>query len=38
MIKIDIEGVEFNVIKGVVNIIGKYDVLYIICEINRFGL
>ena len=38
MIKIDTEGAELNVIKGAVNTIGKYDVPYIICEINRFGL
>ncbi|MGD1809262.1 FkbM family methyltransferase [Dapis sp. BLCC M126] len=38
MIKIDTEGAELDVIKGAVNTIGKYDVPYIICEINRFGL
>ncbi|MGB3507840.1 MAG: class I SAM-dependent methyltransferase [Microcoleaceae cyanobacterium] len=38
MIKIDTEGAELDVIKGAVNTISKYDVPYIICEINRFGL
>lgn len=38
IIKIDTEGAEVNVIKGAVNTISKYNVPYIICEINRFGL
>ncbi|MCL2925562.1 MAG: FkbM family methyltransferase [Trichodesmium sp. MAG_R04] len=38
IIKIDTEGAELDVIKGAVNTIGKYNVPYIICEINRFGL
>ncbi|MEB3343708.1 FkbM family methyltransferase [Okeania sp.] len=38
MIKIDTEGAELNVIKGAVNTISQYNVPYIICEINRFGL
>ena len=38
MIKIDTEGAELDVIKGAINTIDKYDVPYIICEINRFGL
>ncbi|NEP07639.1 MAG: FkbM family methyltransferase [Okeania sp. SIO2G4] len=38
MIKIDTEGAELDVIKGAVNTFYQYDVPYIICEINRFGL
>ena len=38
IIKIDTEGGELDVVKGAVNTIRKYDVPYIICEINRFGL
>jgi len=38
MMKIDTEGAELDVIKGAVNIIYQYEVGYIICEINRFGL
>ncbi|NER08076.1 MAG: class I SAM-dependent methyltransferase, partial [Okeania sp. SIO3C4] len=38
MIKIDTEGAELDVIKGAVNTFSQYNVPYIICEINRFGL
>ena len=38
IIKLDTEGAELDVTKGAVNTIGKYNVPYIICEINRFGL
>ncbi|NES75182.1 MULTISPECIES: FkbM family methyltransferase [Okeania] len=38
MIKIDTEGAELDVIKGAVNTLYQYDVPYIICEINKFGL
>ncbi|NEQ77203.1 MAG: FkbM family methyltransferase [Okeania sp. SIO2C9] len=38
MIKIETEGAEIDVIKGAINTLCQYDVPYIICEINRFGL
>lgn len=38
VIKIDTEGSEFHILKGSMETITRFQVPYIICEINRFGL
>jgi len=37
-IKIDTEGAEKNVLEGGIQSLMTYDIPYIVCEINRFGL
>jgi hypothetical protein len=37
MIKIDTEGAELPIFRGAVDILAKYNVPYIICEMNHFG-
>jgi FkbM family methyltransferase len=38
LIKIDAEGADYDILRGGINTILKYDFPYIICEINRFDL
>lgn len=38
LLKIDTEGAELEVLKGATELITKYKIPYIICEVNRFGL
>lgn len=38
LIKLDAEGAEYNILQGGLETLKSYEVPYVICEINQFGL